>query len=469
MKKFFLLAVLILTVNSVNAQWEPDVRLTNDADTSMTSMSRDKSIDAEGNFVHVVWYDTRDGNMEIYYKRSTDQGLTWGNDIRLTNDTAQSKNPGIALSGNNLYLIFDDTRDSNREIYFKKSTDYGNTWGEDVRLTFDTSTSWAPSIEVNESNIHVVWADKRGGAIGNIFYKKSSDGGVTWSDDKALTNDPADSYNVSTSVFESNIYVVWNDTRSYSLGDIFYISSSDAGESWTKEMNITASFTTSWFPTIMSNGSDLYLIWSDSRAGGVELYYMHSTDKGDSWEEEMRLTNANYYSQWASLAVNCSNLYLVWQDSRSGNEEIYYKFSTDNGKTWSDDLLLSDNIATMSLRPNIVISDSIIHVIWTDMRDNPNGEIYYKRNPTGNIVEVEEDFLPSRNFNIYPNPADDFIYLDSELKQLRKIQVFSVLGEKVLETELSNRIDVSMLPSGMYYFMITSGKYIERKKFVIVR
>jgi hypothetical protein len=36
------------------------------------------------NLVHIVWYDHRTGYYEIFYKRSTDGGINWGNDIKLS-------------------------------------------------------------------------------------------------------------------------------------------------------------------------------------------------------------------------------------------------------------------------------------------------------------------------------------------------------------------------------------------------
>ena len=48
------------------------------------------NIAAAGNVVHVVWTDERDGNWEVYYKRSTDGGLHWDPDYRITDDPAQS-------------------------------------------------------------------------------------------------------------------------------------------------------------------------------------------------------------------------------------------------------------------------------------------------------------------------------------------------------------------------------------------
>ncbi len=53
----------------------------------MTAISHVMPVIAiNGSVVHVVWSDERDGNYEIYYKRSTDGGVSWGADTRLTNN-----------------------------------------------------------------------------------------------------------------------------------------------------------------------------------------------------------------------------------------------------------------------------------------------------------------------------------------------------------------------------------------------
>ena len=75
----FLSTVLFLSPPASQAQWKPDVRLTNDPADSYTSpFNNGWCIASSGDVVHVVWYDSRDGNNEIYYKRSTDAGVSWG-------------------------------------------------------------------------------------------------------------------------------------------------------------------------------------------------------------------------------------------------------------------------------------------------------------------------------------------------------------------------------------------------------
>jgi hypothetical protein len=127
--------------------------------------------------VHVAWQDERDGNLEIYYKRSTDGGVSWGTDTRLTNNSARSWDPSLAVSGPVVHLIWADERNGNLEIYYKRSTDGGVSWGTDTRLTNNFADSWHPSVAVSGSVVHVIWEDSRDGNW-EIYYKRDPTGNL---------------------------------------------------------------------------------------------------------------------------------------------------------------------------------------------------------------------------------------------------------------------------------------------------
>ncbi|MEP7168713.1 MAG: T9SS type A sorting domain-containing protein, partial [Bacteroidota bacterium] len=131
-----------------------------------------------GMTVHVVWYDTRDGNAEIYYKRSPDGGLSWGADTRLTNNGFGSYHPSVTSSGTNVHLTWYDERDGNREIYYKSSSDAGLSWGADTRLTTNIAESSHPVPAVSGQAVHIVWQDIRDGNW-EIHYKRNPSGNST--------------------------------------------------------------------------------------------------------------------------------------------------------------------------------------------------------------------------------------------------------------------------------------------------
>ena len=257
--------LLLLLASPLLAQWEPDVRLTNNPDSSFTPYNW--CVAATGDTVHVVWWDQRDGNNEIYTKRSVDGGANWGTDTRLTYDLARSCYPSVAASGSNVNVVWLDRRDGNYELYAKRSTDRGATWGSDTRLTSNDSSTSRPSVAASGSDVHVVFYDYRNGNW-EIYHKRSLDGGANWGTDMRLTNNSA----------------------------------------------------LSVLPTVAVSGSNVYLVWSDQRDGNYEIYYKRSTDGGVNWSSDLRFSpNDGAVSYLPSVAVSGSRVHVTWYDNRDGN------------------------------------------------------------------------------------------------------------------------------------------------------
>ena len=109
------------------AQWLPDQRLTNDSAASVFTTTTSKAIAVNGDSLSLVWRERRDGNNEIYFKHSRDGGRSWGPDIRLTHDTANSSMPCIAVQGPNIHVAWTDPRDGNAELYYLRSSTAAST------------------------------------------------------------------------------------------------------------------------------------------------------------------------------------------------------------------------------------------------------------------------------------------------------------------------------------------------------
>ena len=484
MKNKLFILVILLNCCTLNlfAQWQPDVRLTNDPEESHTSYAR--CVTASGNVVHSVWRDHRDGNYEIYYKRSSDGGISWGTDTRLTNNLSYSVYPSIAVSGSVVHIAWSDDRDGNYEIYYKRSTDSGIIWGADNRLTNNPSTSEYSSVSVSGLVVHVLWQDQRDGNY-EIYYKRSTDGGASWEQDIRLPNNPEFSVFSSVSVSGSAVNAAWADQRNGNL-EIYYKLSTDGGVSWGTDTRLTNNSAFSQNPSISVSGSIVHVVWHDGRDGLPEIYDKRSTDGGISWGADTRLTSDPAYSTYASVSVSNSIVHVVWNDDRDGNYEIYYKRSTDGGLSWGQDTRLTNNILSSSF-PSISISGLVVHVIWTDLRGG-NEEIYYKRDPTGNFVGITNinSKLPQefKLYNNYPNPFNPSTTIRFSIPLSRgvgadggrgvstKLIVYDILGREaavLVNAELEPgtyevNFDASQLSSGAYYYRIAihSDKLISR-------
>jgi len=394
----FLTALFILS-SSCFGQWEPDVRLTDDPAESRPPQNNARSIAAYGSLVIVVWTDSRDGSGEIYFKRSKNGGTTWEKDRRLTNNPNVSVNPSVSISGSVVHLVWEEDRNGNNEIYYKRSLDKGETWGQDQRLTNDSASSLNPSLATTGPNLHIVWQDNRDGVATNenevdnyeVYYKSSKDSGRSWhvrslpasliQRDKRLTQNIGHSYLPGISASGSNVHVVWSDARENNF-EIFYKRSTDGGLHWDPDRRLTNTSSPSTYPSICAEKSSVHVVWQEYLTGNREIFYKRSPDTGTTWGEDTRLTNNSSISSSPSIATLDRGVHVVWADYRDGNEEIYYKRSRDDGITWGPDTRLT-NSPGYSTNPGVSVTGKAVHVMWVDFRDG-NPEIYYKRNQTGN-------------------------------------------------------------------------------------
>jgi len=96
----------------------------------------------------------------------TDGGISWGTDTRLTTNSAVSRYPSISVLGQVVHIAWQDYRDAgNGEIYYKRSTDGGASFGADTRLTNNGAFSELASVTVSGQVVNVVWLDFRDGTL----------------------------------------------------------------------------------------------------------------------------------------------------------------------------------------------------------------------------------------------------------------------------------------------------------------
>lgn len=484
------LILVFLPAGSLYAQWEADVRLTNNSDSSFTSYNNARCIAVHEDTIDVVWYDNRDGNYEIYYKRSPDGGTTWGPDTRLTNEPSGSYNPSIAVAGTDLHVVWEDERNQDTEVYHKCSTDGGSTWGPDVHVSTVSGPQGVASLAVVAGCVYVVWVDFSLMGNSEVYFCRSVDGGTTWDPPVQISNAAGFSSGPSIGVSGSNVHIAWDDSRAgWWNNDIFYRRSTNDGVDWGIEQQLTTDTTSSYTPSVAVSGNNIHVAWEDMRDGNFEIYYKNSTDNGQNWSSDMRLTADAGDSYHPSTAVSGSNVHITWQDNRDGNEEIYYKVSNDYGMSWDPDIRLTDDQG-ISQNASVALSGEQVNVVWADDRDG-NWEIYYKRNPTGNpgINENDQNPISYIDFSVTPNIFTDatqirFMIHDSGyMMENSKLGIYDASGRLVRYLSLESCIvdhvssirwdgtDQSghRLGGGVYFVQLSAGDHMVTEKLLLIR
>jgi hypothetical protein len=467
-KAFLNIAVFIFStffiVISGHAQWQPDMRLTNDPGSSYLAFNNARGIATEGNFIHVVWYDDRDTNTEIYYKRSTDGGTTWSADARLTNTSALSVNPSVAVLGSNVHIVWQEGQYGG--IYYKQSTDNGLTWGSNILLSNNSTPSSFPCLAVSLTALHVVWSDPRTGDM-EIYYKRSTNGGLNWESDVRLTNDPAVSTNASVAVSGAVVHVVWSDERT-GTPQIFYKRSTDDGVTWESDVQLTNNpgFSSS-YPCISVSDSTVHVVWYDNRDGNYEIYYERSSDAGTSWGAEQRLTQNSALSYNPSVSASDSNVSILWVDNRDGNRELYYKHSRDSGLSWSDDTRLT-NDPFDSYFASVSELGSVVNVAWVDTRDG-NAEIYFKQNPNVNYPPPAAPFnltaLAVSTSRINLNWTDTSSVEEGfKIERSTNPAVFWKLIDS-LGANITSYADTGLDPGTIYYYRLYAFNFVGNSQY----
>ena len=92
-------------------------------------------IAASDNNVYITWWTNKTGNMEVMFRASTDNGVTFGDKMNLSNTTeADSDDAEIAASGDSVYVTWWERNDTSDEPVARVSNDNGATFGPLLRL-----------------------------------------------------------------------------------------------------------------------------------------------------------------------------------------------------------------------------------------------------------------------------------------------------------------------------------------------
>ncbi len=124
-------------IKDESGKWIKTARV-NDADTSDKEGFIGLSSDSENN-LFAIWTDLRGNHQnKIFGARSNDGGKTWMKNILVyaspDNTVCECCKPSVAMRGNNVFVIFRNWLNGNRDLYLIQSSDGGETFGQAQKL-----------------------------------------------------------------------------------------------------------------------------------------------------------------------------------------------------------------------------------------------------------------------------------------------------------------------------------------------
>ena len=474
----YLFSIFFLVQFNLTAQgWHPEVTLVS---TGFDASYPDIAVFEDN--VHVVWEDYRAGSKpQVYYKRSTDDGLNWNPGERLSIDPEVSSNPAIAVAHNNVHVAWPDYRDygvSDTEIYYRRSTNNGDWFEPAIRLTNVLSFKWNCNIAAFDDNIHIVWDDDRSVSSFDIYYIRSTDNGITWSPEILLTNPSDLDYFPKVSISGNNVFITWTSRRG-GIEEVYLRRSVDNGINWDPEQKLTSSNTLARTSQIASFDNNIHISWQDHRTGSPEVFYIRSTNLGDDWSAETRLTFNAANKESISIASFQEKVHLIWTDDRNTEWEVFYIKSIDNGVNWEAEELIS-SIPIKSRSSRVSVFEKNVFVVWEDVPSGAPDEIIFRRYITP--TSVDNEIISPQEFDIdqnYPNPFNPTTTIKYQIPELSfvTLKVYDVLGNEIATLVNEEKpvgsyeveFNATGLPSGIYFYRLQAGSFVETKKMVLMK
>jgi len=339
-------------------------------------------VSTSGENVYIVWQESVGSDeakdYDIFFIMSNDGGTTFTNPINLSNNKGFSEHPQISASGNNVYIVWvDDNNAGYREVLFRKSSDNGRSFETVSQLSKDNVDSFNAEIDSYDSNVYVVWNEFQNNYSNNILFVESRKNGTVFEVAKRFETANKYSYPKIAAFYDYN-YVVWNARNSKSIGEIFFEKiSNDLNGSSPDTRKMIAKYMVDGESKVSVSNNKVLIFWTADNSNNTTQVYSLKSDTDAKKFTNIQVLSKHYVdSSNVESAIRNNELFVIWQDNISGNQEILLTRSRDGGNSFGNILNISNNYGTSEC-PSIAISKDKIHIVWEDDTLG-NHEVFYK-------------------------------------------------------------------------------------------
>ena len=134
----------------------------------------------------------------------------------------------------------------------------------------------------------------------------------------------------------------------------------------------------------------MYVVWQDATSGNNEILFAESDDNGDNFDIPDNISKNAEDSRIPQVSSEGNNVYVVWQDDATPNNDvdIFFTASNNNGQAFSEPPDNLSNTTGSSFDPKISSEGNNVYIIWEE-----------------NLANVDVFFIASNNNgNTFPIP-----------------------------------------------------------------
>jgi hypothetical protein len=198
-----------------------------------------------GKNVCIAWLDARNGNYDIYFSHGIKENDLWkfSRNVKVNDGSTNVSHytPSLAFDNGNAYIAWYDDRNKDFDIFFSTGRLENDSWEFDgsTRVNDDgEGDQMHPEIAVSGGEIFIVWEDGRDGGS-DIYFSKGAmkNGSLEFSRNTRVNDIKGKHYDPQIGVVGSNVYVAWQ-AEVNDGGDIYFSNGKYNGKDWEFNRNI---------------------------------------------------------------------------------------------------------------------------------------------------------------------------------------------------------------------------------------
>ena len=118
---------------------------------------------------------------------------------------------------------------------------------------------------------------------------------------------------------------------------------------------------------VVLDSGKILTVWGEMRDGNRDIFLSYSSNNGTTFSPDM-VVNLNRTGSQNSPAIAAgtdTDVYVAWQDGNQGND-IFVGKSTNGGRSFVSQVMVSDMNNSYQVRPDIAANDDNVAVVWED-------------------------------------------------------------------------------------------------------